>query len=190
MLTNHPIYRQRHAALQRGISLIEALVSLVVLALGVMGLAGVQARMLTESRTANYRSTAIGLIDDLTNRMLLNRDTALSNGYALAWGSTKNAQDCVATTCTGAQLAKSDLNLWRLTLVAALPGADATVFQSGTDSRQVGIAVAWSANEGKAANSGDATSQNNFAAPFSITNNNSGVACPATSICHVIYVQP
>ena len=54
---------------QSGLSLIESLVALVVLALGVMGLAGVQTRLLVETRTANSRAIAVQLIDDLTNRM-------------------------------------------------------------------------------------------------------------------------
>jgi type IV fimbrial biogenesis protein FimT len=84
-----PMKSKRFHKLQRGLSLIESLIALVVLAVGVMGLAGVQARMLVESRTANHRAVAIGFIDDLSNRMLLNRDAAMANNYALAWGATK-----------------------------------------------------------------------------------------------------
>lgn len=175
--------RKRH---QRGLSLIESLVSLLVLALGIMGLAGVQSRLLVESRTANHRATAIGLIDDLTNRILLNRNAAIAGNYTLAWDATKAVQDCVTSQCTGAQLAQSDLNLWRTNVVAALPGGNATIFQSANDSRQIGIAVAWSANESSAADA-DAATYNN---PFTVTAANNGVDCPASSICHVVYVQP
>jgi type IV pilus modification protein PilV len=112
--------------LQRGLSLIESLIALVVLAVGVMGLAGLQARMLVESRTANHRAVAIGFIDDLSNRMLLNRDAAMANSYTLAWNGTKAKKDCTTAPCTGADLAQSDLNLWRLALRAdALPNANA-----------------------------------------------------------------
>lgn len=182
--------------LQRGISLMEALVAMVVLALGMMGLAGVQMRLLTESRTANARATAVSLIDDLTNRMLLNREGAMAkvnpataNSYALAWGETKAAQDCLTAVCTAAQLAQSDLNLWLINVAASLPGANATVFQSPNDPRQLGIAIAWTANEGKAGQTGetDSTKYNN---PFNITAAANGVACPAGSICHLVYVQP
>jgi type IV pilus assembly protein PilV len=172
---------------QRGISLIEALVALMVLALGIMALAGVQTRLLAESRTSNSRVVAVGLIDDLNNRMLLNRNAALADGYALAWGAAATtAQDCVSNTCTAAQLAQSDLNQWRAALAAALPGADATVFLSPNDARQIGIAIAWKANEGKAAD----TDSTKYTSPFSVTATLSGVDCPANSICHFAYVQP
>ena len=68
---------------QHGMSLIESLVALLVLALGIMGLAGVQARMLAENRTTNSRAIAVSLIEDLANRMQLNRDAALSGACLL-----------------------------------------------------------------------------------------------------------
>jgi type IV pilus assembly protein PilV len=177
-----PMKTKRFHKLQRGMSLIESLIALVVLAVGVMGLAGLQARMLVESRTANHRAVAIGFIDDLSNRMLLNRDAAMANSYTLAWNGTKAKKDCTTAPCTGADLAQSDLNLWRLALRAALPNANARVFPSTTDPRQIGIAVAWSANE----RSTDAK----YNDPFVTTNAKSGTNCPANSICHVVYVQP
>jgi type IV pilus assembly protein PilV len=179
---------------QIGISLIESLVSLVVLSLGILGLAGVQARMLVETRTTNNRALAVGLIDDLSNRMLLNRAAALGNpaatptpipsSYALAFGAAATAaQNCLTASCTGAQLAQSDLNLWRAAVARTLPGGQASVFLSTSDSRQIGVVVAWAANEGKAA---DATYNN----PFNVTVAANGVACPTDFICHLVYVQP
>jgi type IV pilus assembly protein PilV len=171
---------------QRGLSLIESLIALVVLAVGVMGLAGLQARMLVESRTANHRAVAIGFIDDLSNRMLLNRDAAMANSYTLAWNGTKAKKDCTTAPCTGADLAQSDLNLWRLALQDALPNANANIFPSATDPRQIGIAVAWSANE-RITNKTDTK----YNKPFEVTKNGVlGTDCPAFSICHVVYVQP
>ena len=176
---------------QRGMTLLESLVALLVLALGIMGLAGVQTRLLVESRTANQRAVAIGLIDALSNQMLLNRDGAIAGNYALAWSGTKAAKDCVGAQCSGADLAQSDLNLWLATLATVLPGGNATVFASGSDSRQIGIAVAWTANEESANTSKYSTTDAAaYNSPFTLTTANSGVACPANSICHVAYVQP
>lgn len=175
-------YRGRKSR-ARGMSLIESLIALLVLALGIMGLAGVQARLLAESRTANSRAVAIGFIDDLSNRILFNQGAA--GNYVLAWGATRAAQDCRANTCTATQLANSDLNTWRTTLTQMLPGADVSVFASANDGRQLGIAVGWPANEGKLADT-DSTTYNS---PFAVTSATSGVACPSGLICHVVYVQ-
>jgi type IV pilus assembly protein PilV len=172
-------------------SLIESLIALLVLALGVMALAGVQTRLLVESRTANSRATAIGVIDDLNNRIALNRSSAIAGNYALAWGATVTAQDCVTSQCTGAQLAQSDLNLWRANVASVLPAGNASVFQSANDPRQIGISVAWAANESSVNTSkfstADAVKYDN---PFKVDAANSGVDCPANSICHIVYVQP
>lgn len=173
-------------AYQRGLSLIESLVALLVLALGIMGLAGVQARMVAETRTTNSRAIAVSLIDDITNRMLLNRDHAIAGGYNLAFAAPAPvASNCTAGTCTNVQIANTDLAAWRASVVALLgQGGQSAVFQAFPDTRQVGVMIAWPANEGKAADS-DAT----YIAPFDVV---SGVAtnCPVGSICHLVYVRP
>lgn len=191
---------------QSGITLIESLVALVVLALGVMGLAGVQTRLLVESRTANSRAVAVGLIDDLTNRMLLNKTTAFPppptvSGYQLAGFQDINtnptaAQDCSTNSCTGTQMAQSDINLWRIAVNNAFPSGQVSILQPpvGTNQNQIGIAIAWTENEKAMTNSAGAqdaqtaldqtANRNTFAATIG------GAACPATFICHVVFVQP
>jgi type IV pilus assembly protein PilV len=176
-------------SLQRGISLMESLIALLVLALGIMGLAGVQTRLLTDTRTSNYRAIAVGLIDDLNNRILLNRDAALKvpSDYALTWDAADTvSKDCVANQCLGAEMAQSDLFQWRAAVAAALPGGKGSVFLSTTDARQIGIAVAWTANESKAADP-DITK---YSSPFAVTAALNGVECPTNAICHIVYVQP
>ena len=174
---------------QRGMSLIESLVALLVLALGIMGLAGVQARMLAENRTTNSRAIAVGLIDDLTNRMLLNRNAALTGSYDVGFlagaAIAAVAVNCSSVACTPDQMALSDLNTWRTTMRSLLgPGSDSAVFRPVSDLNQIGIMIAWTANEGKDGSGGirDKTM-------FNVT---SGTAtdCPADSICHLVYVRP
>lgn len=171
-------------------SLIESLVALLVLALGIMGLAGVQARMLAENRTTNARAIAVGLIDDLSNRMLLNRDAVAAGSYDVAFlaGAAIGvpATDCSGTACTGAQLAAWDLIAWRNAMRSLLgPGSDSAVFRPvATDPSQVGVMIAWSANEGSDGSGGTRDT--------SVFQFLSGTAtnCPANSICHLVYVRP
>jgi hypothetical protein len=74
----------------------------------------------------------------------------------------------------------------------ALPQGEATVFLSTaegtptTKQRHLGVMVAWKNNERSA------TSTSNYATPFQIpsTNVSTGVACPTSKICHVVYIQP
>ncbi len=197
---------------QSGLSLLESLVALVVLALGIMGLAGVQTRLLVETRTANSRAIAVQLIDDLSNRMALNRYAAVgqpqlavpvASSYALAWSDTTgvgtpmpaaNPFDCLTNVCTPAQLAASDLFQWRTAVNAAFPGARATVFQLSqlnNDPRQLAVAIAWASNE-RAIRDATAADKTAYQAPFNVTASNSPVPCPDPTvfICHIVYVQP
>jgi type II secretory pathway pseudopilin PulG len=70
MSHQHPVHPPRIA--QRGITLIESLIALLILCLGVLGLAQVEARMMVETRTTNARATAIQLIADLGERIRIN----------------------------------------------------------------------------------------------------------------------
>jgi type IV pilus assembly protein PilV len=57
---------------QRGISLIESLIAIVVTALGILGILGVQMRTLSDTSTTVRRAQAIRLIEDLGERMRVN----------------------------------------------------------------------------------------------------------------------
>ena len=170
--------RRAHA----GLSLLESLTAMLILALGVGGLAWTQARLLVDGRQTNARATAILLIGDLNDRMLFNQATAARGGYRLAWGDTPAAVDCRNRSCSGTELAQADLNAWRTALSQALPAGNASVFGSSSDPRQIGIAVSWSIQERSDAQA--------YRAPFVATAATLGVDCPADQHCHVAYIQP
>lgn len=173
---------------QQGISLIEALVAILIFAFGLLGLVGVQMRAMTEARTSNARGIAIRLTDDLNERMQLNRDGVRNNLYNLNWGALPVAVNCKVINCTPAQQAQSDLAEWKANVTAQLQVGNARVFQVPTDVRQIGVMIAWSANEGKAnASSGVSTSYTDI---FKVQNAAAGVTCPSNSICHLVYLQP
>lgn len=79
----------------RGITLIEVLVTLVVLSLGLLGVAATQLSAMRDNQAALFRTQAVILAYDLLDRMRSNRAEA----YALAWddpapaGSSRSARD-------------------------------------------------------------------------------------------------
>ncbi len=78
-----------HHRLQRGISLIESMVAIVVMALGILGILGVQMRTLADTQTGVRRAQAIRLIEDLSERMKVNPNALGSLGnYTTGWGRT------------------------------------------------------------------------------------------------------
>ena len=181
----------RRAFHARGLGLIDALLALLILSIGVLGVAHLQTRLLVDGRTASYRATAIVLIDDMHHRLLLNRDAALAGRYDSTWRGASNAAVAVTAACRNAacnadQLAQSDIASWRAMVQRSLPAADAAIFRSSSQPQQIGIAVAWAAHE-DAATQGNSGASNPFSIDLALPPN---TGCPAQSICQVTYVQP
>lgn len=179
-----PTHRCRSC--QRGVSLIESLVAMLILALGVLGLAGLQAGTLAQARHANARAAAVQMANDLLERMQLNplvRDAPTGRAaYQIEWGvPVDDAPDCQTGTCTGTQLARHDLSHWKRSWQTALPGADARVFLSRTDPRQLGVILGW-------ADTG-ATPFGQPALPAAEEDDNEA-RCPSGLTCHLVYVRP
>lgn len=185
---------------QRGITLLESLIAMAVLAIGLLGLAGAQIRVLAELRNTAARAIAVSLIDDLAHRISLNPEAATrhvvgnQNGgigiefpYALGWdGSIPVGPDCASADCTAIQSARHDLRVWTSAVNSGLSGGRAHVFQSSTDRRQIGVVVAWRPISNKAED-GDA---DRFNAPFKVSVASHGVNCPEGYFCHLSYIQP
>lgn len=83
--------------LQRGVSMIEVLVTVVILALGLLGLAGLQSRLQSSEMEAYQRAQALILLDDMANRIASNRHfaptyiTGTNAGVTLGTGHTCSA---------------------------------------------------------------------------------------------------
>ena len=80
---------QRH---QRGFSLIEVLVSVLLLSLGVLGLIGLQARTMEMSGEAEDRNRAAMLADDAASMMWMQHSVTLSSAALTAWQNSVAAQ--------------------------------------------------------------------------------------------------
>jgi len=70
----------------RGLSMIEVLVAIVIISLGLLGMAGLQASSLRGSQSAVYRAQAVQFAADMAERMRANLGD--SRNYTLALGAT------------------------------------------------------------------------------------------------------
>ena len=179
---------------QRGSSLIEALIALLVLALGVMGMALVQTQTLVESRATNQRAVAVMMAEDLGERMQVNiAGRPGFDAYLTDWGppAAVAPPSCLSQLCTGAQLAAFDLHQWKTTLGQLLLNGDARVFRSGTDTSQFGVLIGWSATQAKreALAATDAERQQ-YQSAVAVVTGVDAITCPDGRICHLVYIRP
>jgi type IV pilus assembly protein PilV len=162
-----------------GATLLEALIAMLVLAIGVSALAWTQARLFGDGRESTGKAMAVLLAQDLGNRILFNRAAAASGHYALQWGEQPQAVDCDRQACSGATLARSDLALWRASVAQALPFGDAQVFSVGASTPRIGIAIAWGLGTPV-----DPLHQSLVQSDLA----RHGVNCPVERSCHVAYL--
>ena len=107
-----------------GFTLIEVLIAMLVLAVGLLGLAGLQATSLSNSQSAYNRSQATQLADDLADRMRAN----IPGVATYTTGSPAPIANCLTPTgCTPTQMAQNDLYEWNLVITTALPSGAGTI---------------------------------------------------------------
>lgn len=108
-----------------GFTLIEVLIAMLILTIGLLGLAALQATSLKNNQSAYYRSQATQLAYDIADRMRVN--TSVSKQYLSDTMMPEDAQDqsdyClnVTATCTPEKMAQHDLFEWNATIQAILP---------------------------------------------------------------------
>jgi type IV pilus assembly protein PilV len=123
---------------QRGFSMIEVLITLFIVAIGVLGMAGLQFVSLKNANSSASRYQATLLAQDLAERMRANKKAALAGNYVItALKTDGTAPSC--TSCSPADFAARDIYEWSQLLLGALPGASAAVsFSAGSYTIQLG----------------------------------------------------
>lgn len=119
-----PAPRRRRT--QHGLSLVEALVALLVLSIGLLGIAGLFVESVRSSRTALLRTQAVNLVADMGDRIRANAvagaayDTAGYAGAPALRGCAPDQQGA-GGSCSATELAEDDLARWILAVRDALP---------------------------------------------------------------------
>ena len=120
---------------QRGLSMIELLVAIVILSLGLLGMAGLQASGLRSSQSAFYRAQAAQFASDMAERMRANLGDA--RNYTLAMG---------ASAPSGTSIKDKDRADW-LARLATLPAGDGSIAVDNV-ANTVTISVQWDDTRG------------------------------------------
>ncbi len=142
---------------QRGAGLIEALIAMLILSIGVLGMVGMQTASLKYEQTGWVRSALSSSISSFADRIRANASAdATAYNFSRTYAAERTsidgtptylnpAKDCNTATCTPTELAAYDITIWRLDLNNQLPGAVGIVTPTGTkgvDLRFL-VTVAW-----------------------------------------------
>ena len=112
---------------QAGSSLIETMIALFILAVGLLGFAGLLSNSLTMNQRAFTLSQAMSMAHNYAERMRVNRSSASTYGISITQDPPSSVMDCLSLTCSQTQLAEWDKKQWFDRLAATIPGADAEV---------------------------------------------------------------
>jgi len=116
---------------ESGFGLIEVLVSVLILAIGLLGLAGLQTQSLRFNNESFFRTQATLLAMDLADRMRANREVISTTPGAYEFSPSQTVPQtypqCDASMCSPAELAEYDFAEWKKRAVDVLPGVSASV---------------------------------------------------------------
>ncbi|WP_265259834.1 type IV pilus modification protein PilV [Verminephrobacter eiseniae] len=147
----------------RGVTLVEVMVAIVVLSIGLLGIAGLQAATLKYKINTWARSSASTLLSDLSERVRINPDSAgkrfaetgadIASKYVIgdAWAAQQLAAldpitpNCETEPCTPLQRATHDLQAWRQRVRNSLPQGAALI--SGNRKNGLTVTMMWFDNE-------------------------------------------
>jgi type IV pilus assembly protein PilV len=134
---------------QHGFSLIEILVTFLIVTLALFGTAGLQAYSMRFNQSGQFRGQAVSLAGDMAERIEANLQGGRQGLYNIPLSSaapaTNNTSDCSAINCTSTTLAGYDVYQWQTAVAAVLPQSSWSVSTSvnGTTLIASTVTVAW-----------------------------------------------
>jgi len=116
---------------QRGTTLIEVLISLLILAIGLLGMSGLQTVSLRSTQSAYLRTQASIASNDIVERVRANLQGVEANSYNNIAGEATAACN-TAVGCSFSELASNDIAEWKGALATNFPAGLGTVCADST----------------------------------------------------------
>jgi len=135
-----------HHKFEQGFSLIEGLVTLLIIAVGLLGIMGLQLNALRNTHSASIHSQAAIYASDMIERIKANNAIAKTGSYNVAAGAAGggvvagSAANCVSAACTAIELASFDVSEWQQSLSDNLPLGQGEITLAGTT---LNITIRW-----------------------------------------------
>lgn len=126
---------------QKGFSLVEVLIALIILSVGMLGIASLFVNSMSAGRTSMFRHHAVTLAGDVADRIRANPRAGVA--YIAKPGANNNCVDG-GVDCSEAEMAMNDIFLWQLQAANTLPNGDVTiVFDNGVSPPEYTITIDW-----------------------------------------------
>jgi type IV pilus assembly protein PilV len=138
--------------------MIETLVALVIMSVGLLGIAALHVESVKSARSATLRTKAVALATDMAEKMRANLSGALNGDYIIGTGDLGSNHDCAddstggaTVACTAQDMADHDVWLWKQRIAnpqAGLPdGATGEITSDGATDPTFTITLAWEEND-------------------------------------------
>lgn len=140
---------------ERGVTLLETLIALLIFTVALLGLAALQATAVRAQSGVSARMTIASSIADISERLRSNFDAingvqvgnAISTGYQYAQSFNDQAappavsRNCLSLTCTREERATFDLESWRILVRNSMP--QGSVLVSGSARNGLDVTIMW-----------------------------------------------
>ena len=131
-------YNLKAASCQRGVSLVESMIALVVISIGLLGIAALQITSMKQNNSAMHHSQAVWIGYNIADRIRAN--FAQFDNYVGINTDGNYSQDCSSGSCTAAELVDSDAADWAA-VVKNLPSGLGLI--SSPNAGQLLIRIMW-----------------------------------------------
>lgn len=149
-----------HTLQQKGISLLEVLIALVILSVGLLGLAQLQITGIKQNHDAWLRSQATNLTYDMLDRLRVNRNAARGGNYNQTFANIA----CDRNIVLSGNVTQRDLAEWNNMIACSLPDGSGQITHHGDN--QFTVEIRW--NEDRVNDESDTESDTNSHQLFSI----------------------
>jgi type IV pilus assembly protein PilV len=189
---------------QTGVTLIEVLVSIMLMSFALLGMAALQAQSMALQTSATTRGSVAVLVSDIADRMRSNltespgyNNTVATPTFAISanWAGqvtppSTPSTDCKTTACNAAARATYDLATWRIKVRNELPQGSALI--SGGQQTGINVTIMWFDKEFR---SGEALTQT-LTCTAAMTGGAAQTCCPTAAAapsgvrCHNTTILP
>lgn len=137
------IQHQNNFNRQQGFTLLEVMIALVIFAVGMIGLAGIQALSLENTHSSYARNQAILLAYEMADRMKANPTAGTAYEITVSTVPNKPGTVCDTTACNNTEMAAYDKWQWKDALPKSLVSGKGSVINDPAGSDSYTITVYW-----------------------------------------------